>query len=142
MPFSMIDSRTAQVLSMYAGRPCSPRTSSLEVSLGRTVAVVVRMSVPHLLERLLALGQLLLHLHRAAAAGRGRPGHLPEQALGRLLPGDHRVGHGVGVLLIGIADGPTPPEVHPGALLDDVGGLVGGGVQVGRAAKATWSPVA
>lgn len=57
------------------------------------------------------------------------------QPLGRL-PLHDAIGHGVGVLLVAIAEGPDAVgEGHASLLLDDVDGRVRGRVQVGCAAE-------
>ncbi len=58
--------------------------------------------------------------------------HLVEQGLGRLA-GDDLVGDAVGVTLVAVALGADAAgELDAAGLLDDVGGLVRGGVQIGR----------
>src|SRR5262249_52387800 len=75
-------------------------------------------------------------LHRAVGLRAAAPAaHRVEQALGRLALYD-RVGDRVGVLLVAIAALPDAArERDAGALLHDVRGLVGGGVQVGALAE-------
>jgi len=86
-----------------------------------------------------------IHLHRLASLGpalhrlpRARPllrPELVEQRLGRLSR-HHLVRHRVGVDLVGVAGlADATRELHAGTLLDDMCGLVGGGVEVRRAAK-------
>ncbi len=62
-------------------------------------------------------------------------GHGVEEVLGALAAHD-AVGDRVGVLLVGIAGlADAAGEADAAPLLDDVGGLVGGGVEIGRAGE-------
>ena len=74
--------------------------------------------------------------------GGGRARDLVEQRLGRA-PRDDLVRHRVRVLLVHVAGAADPAvEVHPAALLHDVGRLVGRRVQVRRGAEGDCCPLA
>lgn len=112
----------------------------LELGLG---AVVACSSIGHQpCDRTHRIGIALQHLHAVhervaldcTATGRTMPsttGELIEQGLGGFA-GDDAVGHGVCMLLVRIA-GPANAalQLHTGALLHDMRGLVRGGMQVG-----------
>jgi hypothetical protein len=103
---------------------------------GAEVGVAHGQDRPEVAERAVLAAVPELHgLALDAGAAAARTDHAVEDGLGRLA-GDHRFRDGVGVALVDVAAlADAALEGDPGALLHDVGGLVGRGVEIGRAAE-------